>query len=202
MEQSKVDLVNRCLLSIGEAPIEDTTVLDTIPLGTDVDIAKRMVEDTIRDVLVIGWYFNMDYDYELVPDTNGFITVPPNVIRIDFGETEFRRQLVLRNGKIYNVIDNTYVIGQPVVADLFYLVAVEELPIPAYEYIANRAARKFQERVIGSSDLSRITKSDELDALVSLQRIQMQTQDYSLIRGSRIHNGYLIAGLYKSRGRR
>ena len=199
MTQSKVDLVNRCLLAIGEAPIEDTTVLDTVQLGTDIDVAKRMVESTIREVLTRGWYFNTDYDFPLEPDDSGFIILPPNVLRMD---TQDSNQYVLRNGKVYDVYNHTYVIKEKFKADLVYNVEIEEFPVPAYEYIANRSARKFQERVIGDPNMTAITMQDELDAYNELMRIQLQTQGYNMVKGSRITNAYLKEGLYLTRGRR
>jgi hypothetical protein len=202
MEQTRLDLINRCLLAIGEAPLEDTTIVDTLPLGTDADVANRMIESTMREVLAIGWYFNMDYNFKLEPDSDGFISLPENVLRVDFGNTEFRHQYIVRNNKIYDVFNHKYVIDDILEADVVYYVVEDQLPVPAYEYIANRAARKFQQKVIGDVEMSKITLADELDALAQLQRIQLQTQDYNLRRGSRIHNGYLQEGLYASRGRR
>ena len=201
-KQSQIDLINRVLLGIGEAPLEDDTVIDLIPIGTDVDIAKRTVNKTTREVLSQGWFFNMDYDYKLVPDSSGFITVPPNVLRVDFGATEFKYQYSLRNGKIYDNINHTFVIDKDLIADLIYLVPPEELPVEAYEYIADRASRKFQEVVIGAIDLNSILYRSEQESLVNLQRVQLQSQDYGLIRGSRVHNGYLKKYLYKNKGRR
>ena len=198
--QSKVDMVNRCLMAIGEVPIDDYTVLDTVQPGTDIDVARRMVESTLREVLTRGWYFNMDYDFKLIPDPNdGFITLPPNVLRMD---TQDSNQYILRNGKVYDVYNHTYVIKETFEADLIYDVAIEELPVPAYEYIANRSARKFQERVIGDPNMTAITMQDELDSYNDLMRIQLQTQGYTMSKGSRISNWHLKQGLYFNRGRR
>jgi hypothetical protein len=200
--QTKIDLVNRCLLAIGEAPIPDDTQLDLVPLGTDVDVAIRTVDKVIREVLNKGWYFNTDYDLPLIPDEDNFITMPPNVLRVDFGYTEFRHQYIMRNGKIYDVFNHTYVINQKLRADVVYWIEVEELSVAAYEYIGARAARLFQEKVIGDLEMTKITMQEELEALTDLQREQLQVQDYSLVRGSRITNAFLIPGLYKTRGRR
>jgi len=201
-KQTLIDLINRVLLGIGEAPLEDDTVIDTLPLGTDAETAKRKVRESIRAVLTQGWFFNMDYDIDLVPDIDGFITLPPNVLRVDFGNTEFKYQYVMKNHKIYDVRNHTYVIDKTLTADLIYLVPIEDLPIEAYEYIAERATRVFQEQVIGSVEATQITRLNEASSLVDLQRLQLQSQDYGLIRGSRIHNGYLKKYLYKNKGRR
>jgi hypothetical protein len=202
IEKNKVDLINRCLLAIGEAPVENDIVLDTIPLGTDVYVASRMVDKTITEVLNRGWYFNTDYDFSLVPDDEGFITLPPNVLRVDFGATEFKHQYVMRNGRIYDMVKHTFVIDKKLTADVIYEVEIEELPVSAYEYIGARAARKFQEKVIGDLNMTQITLAEETEALASLQREQLQYQDYGLIRGSRITNAGLKYGLYLARGRR
>ena len=157
-----------------------------------------MVDRTIFDVLNKGWFFNIDYDMTLVPDSGGFITLPPSVLRMDSQS----KQYILRNGKVYDTYSHSFIITQPIEVDLIYYVEIEELPVSAYFYIGARAARKFQEKVIGDIDMTKITLQEEVDALSDLQREDLQYSKYTLIRGSRIHNGYLVAGLYKSIGRR
>jgi hypothetical protein len=201
-KQTEIDLINRCLEAIGETPLEDDTLLSFIQRGTDVDVARTMVNRTLTEVLKKGWYFNTDYNLKLVPDNGGFITLPDNVLRVDFGNTEFKHEYTIRNNKVYDMVLHTFLIGKTIEADMVYYVPIEELPISAYEYIGARAARKFQEKVIGDLEMNNITMKDELDTHTELMREQLQYQDYGMIRGSRIHNAYLYPMLYKSRGRR
>lgn len=203
--KSELSMINDSLLAIGEAPFMEGTVVDTIPIGTDGETAKRLIRSTMIEVQSRGWYFNTDYDYVLTPDINGFITLPPNVLRTDFGNTSNANRFLTKNNGIYDVANQTFIIEGDIMCDIVWLVDYTNLPPEAYEYISLRSARKFQQKVIGALETDQFTMRDEQDALVNLQRRQLQTQDYN-IQNSRVstrtHNGYLVAGLYGNKGRR
>ncbi len=203
--KSKIDMINDCLLSIGETPFLEGTIVNELPIGTDGETAKRLVETTMIDVQTRGWYFNTDYYFKLVPDQDDFITMPPNTLRVDFGNTEFRHQYTIKNGSIYDYVNQTYKIYTILTADVIWLVDYVDLPPEAYSYISLRAARKFQQKVIGSVETDTFTVRDESDALINMQRRQLQSQDY-VIRNNRvstrIHNGYLYEALYGNTSRR
>ena len=203
--KSKLDMINKCLLAIGEVPLIDGTNVEALPLGTDGEIAKRIVETTMVETQSKGWYFNTDYYFPLLPDSLNFITMPPNTLRVDFGNTAFKHQYILKNGKIYDVANHTFIIETTLEADIIWLNDYTILPPEAYEYIALRAARKFQQSVIGSIETDSFTVRDEADSLVNLQRRQLQSQDYSIQNSrvsTRVHSGYLQQSLYGNKGRR
>jgi len=203
--KSKLDMINDCLLSIGEVPFTSETVVDTLPLGTDGETAKRIVEKTMVEVQTRGWYFNTDYDFKLFPDSNDFINMPPNTLRADFGNSSYKHQYTLKSEGVYDYLNKTYIIEQTLEADIVWLVDYSDLPPEAYEYITMRAARKFHQKVIGSAELDSFTVRDESDTLINLQRRQLQSQDYGIGNSrvsTRIHNGYLVKGLYGNKGRR
>ena len=200
-----LDMINTCLLAIGETPFVEGTDPNALPLGTDGETARRIVQDTMIEVQARGWYFNTDYNFVLTPDINNYITMPPNTLRVDFGNSSTPNRFVMRNGKIYDVANQTYKIYQQVEADIIWLLDYQDLPPEAYEYISLRAARKFQQKVIGSTELAQFTNVDEQDALINLQRLQLQVNDYILGNSkvsTRIHNGYLQDSLYGNKGRR
>ena len=203
--KSKLDMINQCLLAIGEVPFIEGTIVADLPLGTDGETAKRLVETTMVEVQARGWYFNIDYNFRLIPDVSGFITMPPNTLRVDFGNTSSSNRYTLKNGSIYDYQEQTFIITSPIECDVIWLKDYNMLPPEAYEYVSLRAARKFQQKVIGASETDTFTQRDEADALVNLQRRQLQSQDFN-IQNSRVstttHNGYLIQGLYGNKGRR
>lgn len=203
--KSLLDMINVSLLSIGETPFVEGTDPKSIPLGTDGETAGRIIKRTMIEVQARGWYFNTDYAFKLTPDVNGFISMPPNTLKVDFGYTSYPNRYVYKNGQIYDVEKKTFKIDRELEADVIWLIDYQDLPPEAYEYIALRAARKFQQSVIGSTELSQFTGMDEQDSLVNLQRLQLQLSDYIISNkrvNTRVHNGYLIAGLYDSASRR
>lgn len=204
VNQTEVGLVNRCLRAIGEVPLPDGTDLSTIQLGTDVDIATRVVRETLKEVLAIGWYFNTDYNYKFYPDeTTHLIELPEDLIRMD---TQGNNQYIMKQGKVYDTYNNTFEIQADYVeTDCVWEEDPEYLPIEAYEYIALRSARKFQEFLITAAELVQVTREQEMDAYTRLQRRQLQTQAYNIQNprvSTRVTNGYLVRGLYNFKSRR
>ena len=203
--KSKLDLINTCLLAIGETPFIEGTLVSSLLIGTDGETAKRIVETTMIEVQSRGWYFNIDYNFKLIPDTSGFITMPPNTLRVDFGNAEDKHRYVIKNGSIYDYMRQTFIIEDILTADVIWLHDYSDLPPEAYEYIGLRAARKFQQKVIGATETDAFTVRDEADALSNLQRRQLQSQDYKILNdrvSTRIHNGYLQRALYGNTARR
>jgi len=213
--KDEMGLVNECLMSIGEVPYPDGSLPDLIQIGTDADVARRMIANTMLEVQSRGWFFNTDYNMVLSPDSGvglgsevqgGFIVMPPNVLRIDTGnQAEMRNRYIIKDSKIYDLFEQDYVQNRSIVADVIWLVDYELLPIEAYLYIAARASRKFQQRVIGSVDLNSLTMLDEQDTYNNLVRLQMQVNDYNLnnpVVSNRTHSGNIKVGLYYNKGRR
>jgi len=202
---TKLDMINTCLMSIGEVPLPEDTIVGQLQAGSDADVARRIVEETMVEVQARGWFFNTDYNFKLVPDENGFIALPANVLKVDFGETEFKHQYILKSNKVYDVYNHTYIIDKPLTADVIYLTDYENLPPEAFQYIQLRSARKFQQRVITSSEIAQLTSIDEADAYNNLIRLQAQVQDYSLIDkkvSTRTHNGWIVLGMHSTPVRR
>jgi hypothetical protein len=199
--QSKVDMINECLIAIGEVPLsyEVQDVLNDFPLGSDVDIARRTVEKTMIDVQSMGWWFNIDYNYKLTPDENGFIPVPLNALRVDFGESNTPHRYTVRRGRIYDLADQTYIIKEEIYPDIMWLRDYEDLPSVAYNYIASKAAKNFQKSIIGSMETDSLLSRQEIEYLTDLQRRQAQEMDYKMsnpLVSTRMTNAYLKQGLY------
>lgn len=180
----KLGMVNQCLLSIGQRPLSDGTILSELPLGSDGQIAADIVSNVAREVQAKGWYFNTDINFEFLPDSTNFITIPPNLIRIDVGNSANRGQYILKGNRFYNRITRDYIFTSKVVANAIWLVDYEALPFLAYQYIALRSARLFQQKVLGNTDLTKTTKDEEEEAFINLTREDLQYNDYNLIPAS------------------
>lgn len=177
--RNKLGMVNICLSAIGEAPLPTDTILEELPVGTDAYVAKDIVHETMLEVQSRGWFFNTEDDYELIPDSSGNIGIPINVLRVD--ENTGVGSVIIKNGRLYNRSTKSFIFEASVTTRVIFLSDYENLPINAYQYIAYRAARKFQQRVVGADSLGKSTQLDETDALINLQREDMQYNDYSMM---------------------
>ncbi len=195
--KSKLNMINNGLLAIGEVPLPAGLNIDELQLGVDADISRRTVEATMMEIQAQGWYFNTDYDFKIYKDKDSFISLPSTLLRLDSYDDN---QYVQKGDRVYDLLNQTYVIGPDYLEfDTIWYVDYDKLPVEAYEYISARAARKFQEQVIGAADLTNATNLNEQQTFINLQRRQLQTQAYNIQNprvSTRVSNGYLRRGLY------
>lgn len=178
IKQNKLGLVNRCLQAIGEAPLPLGTIPSEFPLGSDTQVAASIVDDVWIEMQNKGWWFNTDYNFKLYPDSSGFISFPETVLRIDGGRYQ---SLVKREGMLYDKKEQTFIFKEPKEVNVIWAISYSDLPVAAYEYIASRAARKFQQKVIGNPEQIQMLMQEETEALVDLQRENAQYLDNNLI---------------------
>lgn len=186
VNQNKLKIVNRCLEAISEVPLPLGTIPSEFPLGSDAQVASSIVDDTMVEVLNRGWWFNTDINYELNQDSNGFISFPDTILRIDSGRTQ---SYIKKNGMLYDIKNHTFEFTSSVKLNIIWLISFSDLPTAAYEYIATRAARKFQQRIIGAEEHNRFLLMEEEDALINLQRENAQYLDASLLEDSISNRG-------------
>jgi len=202
--QSKLNLVNRCLRSIGEVPLPHGTDLDSLQQGIDAEIAYRVVEETIPEVLSIGWAFNTFYDRKFYPDeSTNMIELEEHILRID---DVYTKRYISRAGYIYDTYNSSYEIPKNTVVtvDVIRYGYVGYWPVELYEYIALRSARKFQEFLITAAELVNVTRNQEMDAYTNLQRLQLKTRTYNIQNdrvSTRTSNGPIKRGLYRFKTR-
>jgi len=179
--RNKLGMVNICLAAIGEIPLESDVVLEDLPAGTDGAIARDMVSKAMLEVQNNTYYFNTDYSFTFIPDENGFIPVPSNLLRIDVGKTKHRSKIYIKNNKLYNNTENTFIFKGNVKADAVFLIDYDKLPFDAWNYIAHVAARKFQNATVSSPDLDNTAKEEEERARRLLVAEDLRYKDISLL---------------------
>lgn len=177
---TELQAVNTMLSAVGEPPIN---FLDG-QKNADAAIARNILTEISSEVQTAGWHFNTQLNMELTPDANGFINVAPNVVRVDIeyrtGSLVDDRDIAQRGERLFNRTDSTYVFTKAVKATVIYLLEWEELPEPARRYIVVRAARIFQDRMVGSQAHHAFSQEDEVRARSLLREFEMDTGDYSI----------------------
>jgi len=179
--QTKIQMINQCLLAIGEVVLPEGTLIEDLPIGTDARTAEFYVVKNMKRVQNRGWFFNTDLQFKFVPDSDKFITAPANLLRLDAGLTTNRSRVIKKGARVYDLEKQSYKFDDDVYADAIWIVDYSELPVSAFDYIALRSARQFQQSVVGSIELSGFTEQDELDALSDMQREHLQYRDFSML---------------------
>lgn len=170
--QTALDAVNEMLRSIGQGTINSIEFSESV----DAENAKAILHDTSRKVQSRGWWFNRERDYPLLPDVDGTITLPTNVLK--FAPDARHRGVVNRGARLYDTENHTFVFeqGKAVKADITWFLSFDELPQDARNYIAARAGRLFQIGAVGSDLLYRFTREMEQDALVEMTRAHIAAE--------------------------
>ena len=183
---TKLDAVNVMLSIIGEAAV------NSLSSGLlDAEMAETILDNITRSVQSTGWSFNEEIGYTLSPDSKGHLNLPANCVRVDLSQTESKYRnstfdYVQRGSKLYDKINHTYVISDPVVVDMIVLLDFEELPEAARRFITIRASRSFQERVVGSDTLSSLTADDENTAWLDLLHAESDVNDHNIFDDSSV----------------
>lgn len=179
---SELDAINIMLGTIGESPINS---LDAATGVVDAVTARAILSEVSVQVQEEGWHFNTDYAFVLTPDTNGFIYIPGNAIEVDTSEYDSSGlDVAIRGNRLYDRKNKTFQFQKDIKADLTILLEFNELPQAARHYITVRAARVFQQRVVGSDTLGSFTEKDEARALRSMRRYESKTADYNILTGN------------------
>jgi len=174
---TKLSAINSMLIGIGEAPV------NTLNSGLqEAEIAAILLDNISREVQSLGWSFNTDLRYNLNRDSGNNISLPTNTLQVD--STKLKRQyssdIVLRNGKLYDRTKNTFEFDADVEVDIVFLFDFEEIPEVARRYITLRAGRKFQENILGSSEMTQLQWKDEQVALFALRDADSQMADFNI----------------------
>ena len=183
---TELNAVNTMLSSIGEPPV---TVLEG-QQNADAAIAQNILLEISREVQSMGWHFNTQDEVTLTPDVNNVINLPANVLRIDVNPKIKRlgtpsstlpqndnRDITQRGQVLFDRTNNTTTFTRNVIVSIVYGLSFDQLPEPARRYITVKAARVFQDRMVGSQKHHAFSRGDEMRALSLLKEFEMDTAD-------------------------
>lgn len=179
---SELDAVNTMLGTIGEAPISS---LDAATGVADAVIARQILNEVSIQVQEEGWHFNVEKNFELTPSSDtGEIFIPANCIEVDTMGGDHEIDVAIRGQRLYDRTNHTFTFSKSLKTQLVLLLEFGDLPQAARHYITIRAARVFQQRVVGSETLGTFTERDEVRARTALKRFEAKTADYNILTGN------------------
>ncbi len=177
---TELDAVNIMLGTIGESPINSIEAASGV---SDAIIARQILNEVSIQVQEEGWHFNVETNFVLTPAyPSKEIFVPDNCIEVDAEDT--RVDVAIRGNRLYDRINHTYAFETDIKCNVVLLLPFEELPQAARHYVTIRAARVFQQRVVGSQVLGAFTEKDEMRARMALRRYESKTADYNILTGN------------------
>ena len=179
---SELEAVNIMLATIGESPVNSLSAEESM---VDVSLARQILRECATQVLEEGWQFNTEINWRLSPTSDtGELLIPANCIQIDTSGPSKNIDVAQRGNRLYDRVNHTYVFTAPVMVDMVILLDFAEVPQAARHYITIRAARVFQQRMVGSDTLGAFTEKDELRARAALRKLDANNADYNILTGS------------------
>ena len=178
--------VNQILQSCGQAPV--TTLDQTNP---DVAIAYSTLLQVSQEVQAEGWSYNIEYDYEFTPDTNNEILIPNNVLQLDLAPEYTTKDVIRRNGKLYDKVEHTYTFTDKVKCDVVWLFDWVDLPTPIQDYIVARAASIVSSRIVGDTTQFQMLSQKEAYNRAMALEYECNQGDYTFFGHTRGNNGYI-----------
>lgn len=160
-----LDVLNHMLNVIGESPVSNPTSDHPSVLSAMVQLNRVR-----REMQTRGWWFNTEYALKLTPNELGQIIIPSDTLFID--PVDPFSHLVRRGGKLYDPVNHTFVINQPIYVNAVLLLEVEDLPESAAMYLMHKAAYDFYVNDDGDE-----TKSNRLEKQVDRAWAVLQQEE-------------------------
>ena len=195
---TELQAVNTMLSFIGEAPVSSITG----NIGTDVAVAKQILDETSLSVQNQGWFLNRDLEVTLTRDTNNKVPLETNCVALEpSAPYQYQYSYTIRNGFLYDLKNHTDVFTTaPVQVDKTMIQQFEHIPEYARRYITVKAARRFAARYIGADSLVKLATLDEQEAHVQFEQADSRAMDANILKDEYNMN-YIVNRGYKRSSR-
>ena len=162
---TELDSVNILLAAVGEAAVSSLETATTV----DVTQAKNLISNINREVQQKGWHFNTEWDVVLSLDSDSRIPLGTSVLSV-YSPTKLTT-IRGRSGSsfLYDLDNNTFIWTTSINdAVTITLLDFEDIPQTARQYITTKAARVFQEEIIGQVSAETVNRQEEAEAYADL----------------------------------
>ena len=162
---TELDSVNILLAAVGEAAVSSLETATTV----DVSQAKNLISNINREVQQKGWHFNTEWDVVLSLDSDSRIPLGTSVLSV-YSPTKLTT-IRGREGSpfLYDLDNNTFIWTTAINdAVTITLLDFEDIPQTARQYITTKAARVFQEEIIGQVSAETVNRQEEAEAYADL----------------------------------
>ena len=162
---SELEAVNLLLSAIGEAAVSSLETATTV----EVTQAKKLLSNVNRAAQQKGWHFNTEWDVVLTRDSDDRIPLSESILSVyQPGQLMTIRG---RSGNMYayDLDNNTFTwtknLNNAVTITLLDFI---DSPNTFRQYVTTRAARIFQEEIIGQVSAETVNRQEEAEAYADL----------------------------------
>ena len=186
---TELSAVNSILGAIGQAPITtlktstgNNSLSSQISENPEIAFIFNLLRDANIDTQSEGWHFNTEKHVKFSPDSNGNIVLGSDILSMDAHDnyTKRTKDLVRRQGKLYDKLNHTYIFTSDMDLDVVRLYEFEDLPPVAKRYIVYRASRIAATQLVANPQLVRLLGVQEQQARAALQEYDCNQGDHSM----------------------
>ena len=115
------------------------------------------------------------------PDANGNYLIPSNYLRFDIhdGLYDRTRDVVRRDGKLYDLVLHTDVFTQDFYFDITYLLAFVDVPPVIQRYIIARASVRAATQLVSNADLVKLLQLEEAQTRATALEYDCEQGDHT-----------------------
>ena len=182
---TELDAINSILMSVGESPVNSTTVQ-----SPEVVIAQNTLQQVCREVQAEGWKFNTEQEYPITLDTNNHCIIPNNVLQIDTNHYKHLNDFdVVRKKdsgiwKLYDQTEHRFnfenINEGKIYVDIIWMVEFEEMPQVFRDYCTIRASRIASNRMVNNPQSAEMIGVDEQLARALAVEYDTKQADYNI----------------------
>ncbi len=189
---TELSAVNSILGSIGQSPVTTLGTVTTDATNTGQEIVNtfanpqialihNLLMEVTKDVQNQGWHFNKEDDVKVSPDDNGNFIIPNNYLRYDIhdGLYDRNRDVVRKNGKLYDNVLHTDVFTQDFYFDITYLLAFNDVPPAIQRYIIARASVRAATQLVSNADLVKLLQLEEAQTRATALEYDCEQGDHT-----------------------
>ena len=189
---TELSAVNSILGSIGQSPVTTLGTVTTDATNTGQEIVNtfanpqialihNLLMEVTKDVQNQGWHFNKEDDVKVSPDDNGNFIIPTNYLRYDIhdGLYDRNRDVVRKNGKLYDNVLHTDVFTEDFYFDITYLLAFSDLPPAIQRYIIARASVRAATQLVSNADLVKLLQLEEAQTRATALEYDCEQGDHT-----------------------
>ena len=183
--ETELSSVNSILGAIGQSPVsriyqrDQKDKPDLVYINPEIAFVHNLLKDVNTDVQSEGWVFNTEYSFEMLPNDDQEITIPPNVIRLDKSEGQTYRDCdpVKRGKRLYDRYNHSYKFSRPIKLDYVFLIDYEDIPTAFQRLITLRASGRAATQMVGNPQLSQMLAAQEAQARAACMEYECNQSD-------------------------
>ena len=178
---TELSAVNSILGSIGQSPV--TNITGNALQNPEIAFVVNLLNEVNKDVQTIGWTFNTEHKVKRTPDAQGNYVVPSNAIVYDISDGQIDREtnVVKRDGKLFDTINQTDVFTGEYYFDIVTLYPFTDVPPAIQRYIIARASMRAATQLVSNGDLVKLLQLEEQQARANALEYETEQGDHNFM---------------------